>query len=68
MTEYSSTAAKSAMVKITVIGKGNTLTRQFETSTDLPSDAMGEFVTEVIHKVWTMGEDPTDMTVVINFS
>lgn len=37
-------------------------------STDLPADAVGEHLTELIQRAWKAGIDPVNMTIVVSFS
>ena len=67
------TAADKATLIVTVQGKtafDYHSSQRYEISTDLPSDAIGEFITEEIHKAWSVGLDPSKdgLTVYIQFA
>lgn len=34
--------------------------RRVETSTDIPTDALGEVVSQALHSAWRAGHDPAD--------
>jgi hypothetical protein len=56
-----------AHVHVTAIGKLNTATKNYEMTTDLPAENMGEAVCDMLQLLWKWGEDPAKCTLVITF-
>lgn len=57
----------AALIRATFCGRGNTYQADIECSTDLPADALGEVVAEVINRAWRSGEDPAGCAVTLVF-
>lgn len=56
-----------AVIKATVITREQTFTDEIETTDDLPSNAIGELCAGVVNRAWEAGNDPTTLTLVVNF-